>query len=223
MTEIWTKWEKQVVNGTFPLRRFLGGSGHSAVFLTESTVEGFLNAAIKIIPADSARADTQLTYWRIAASLEHPHLMRVLESGRCQLGTDPYLFVVMEHAEETLSETLPYRALTAEEVRELLVPTLDALEFLHSRGLVHGQLKPTNVLVVGDQLKLASDTLRSTGEAARPSGELTIYDPPEASEGIVSPAGDVWALGITLVEALTQRSPAWSEDRASLVVPYGLP
>ena len=55
-TEIWSKWESQVVNGTFPLRRFLGRSNHSVVFLTEYRAQNLVNAAIKIIPADPARA-----------------------------------------------------------------------------------------------------------------------------------------------------------------------
>src|SRR3954453_11901417 len=51
MTEGWTQWEGRSVNGIYPLRRFLNSSDHSAVFLTESTTEGFLNAALKLVPA----------------------------------------------------------------------------------------------------------------------------------------------------------------------------
>lgn len=85
-TEIWTKWESQVVNGIFPLRRFLGRSNHSVVFLTECRAQSLAQAAIKIIPADPARSESQLSRWQLAASLSHPHLIRVLETGRCKLG-----------------------------------------------------------------------------------------------------------------------------------------
>jgi len=61
----------------------------------------------------------------------------------------------MEYAEQTLSQILPHRALSPDEVREMLLPTLDALAFLHRKNLVQGQLKPANLLVVNDQLKLA--------------------------------------------------------------------
>ena len=61
-------------------------------------------------------------------------------------------------------EVLGHRALTPEEVQELLPPTLDALTFLHGKGLVQGHLKPANVLVVDDQLKLASDSVRPASE-----------------------------------------------------------
>ena len=80
-TEIWTKWESQVVNGVFPLRRFLGRSNHSVVFLTECNAQNLANAAIKIMRADSARAEAQLSRWQMIAGLSHPHLMRLLEAG----------------------------------------------------------------------------------------------------------------------------------------------
>jgi TonB family protein len=204
MTEVWKKWEGEVINGAFPLRRFLGGSDHSGVFLTEHQAQNLPNAAIKIVPADPARAETQLSRWRMAASLSHPHLIRLLDAGRCQLGDEPFVFVVMEYAEQSLSEILPHRALTADEVRELLLPTLDALAFLHRRNLVQGHLKPSNFLVVDDELKLASDTIHSAGESATVIAEPSVYDPPEAKDGRISAAGDVWGLGVTLIETLTQ-------------------
>jgi outer membrane biosynthesis protein TonB len=189
-TEIWTKWESQVVNGIYPLRRFLGRSNHSVVFLTECRAQNLAHAAIKIIPADPARSESQLARWQLAASLSHPHLMRLFEAGRCKLGGHPFLFVVTEYAEQNLAQILPHRALTVGEVREMLTPTLDALTFLHRQSLVQGQLKPPNFLVVNDQLKLASDTIRAAGEA-----------------GGIDLAGDMRVLGATLVEALTQTRP----------------
>ena len=223
MTELWAKWESQTINGTFPLRRFLSGSDHSAVFLTEHKALHLSNAAIKLVPADPATAEAQLSHWRTAAALSHPHLIRLLDAGRCQLGGHQFLYVVMEYAEETLSQILPQRALTADEVRQMLAPTLDALAFLHGKNLVQGQLKPANFLVVNDQLKLATDTIRQVGESAG-SGTKSLYDPPEARTGKTSPAGDVWALGVTLVEALTQCPPAWPDERSeSPSLPTTLP
>jgi len=110
----------------------------------------------------------------------------------------------MEYADQTLAQVLQQRALTAEEVREMLLPMLDALGFLHRQDLVLGQLKPANVLVVGDQLKLASDTIRSVDEDTTSVNAPTAYDSPE---GRTSTAVDIWGLGVTLFEALTRRSP----------------
>jgi TonB family protein len=211
MTEGWPKCQGEVINGAYPLRDFLGGSDHSAVFLTECKAHNVATAAIKIVPAERVTL-AQLSHWRTAAGLSHPHLIRLLDAGLCQLGGRQFLFVVMEYAEQTLAQVLPNRALTADEVHELLLPTLDALAFLHRKNLVQGQLKPANFLVVNDQLKLASDTVRPADEPRASVAERSLYDPPEARSSKLSPAGDIWALGITLVEALTQRLPAWPDE-----------
>ena len=87
MAEEWTKeWERRIVNGVYPLRRFLGRSNHSVVFLTESSAQNVAQVAIKILPATPARAGAQLEHWRMVATLSHPHLIRLLDSGRCRLG-----------------------------------------------------------------------------------------------------------------------------------------
>ena len=214
MTEASPKWQSEVINGVYPLRRYLSGSDHSAVFLTECKAQGVPTAAIKIIPAERALPEAQLSHWITAAGLSHPHLIRLLDAGRCQLGGRQFLFVVMEHAEQTLAQVLPHRALTPDEAREMLLPALDALAFLHGKSLVQGGLMPTNFLVVNDQLKLASDTVRPVGEPRASTAKSCLYDPPEAKNGRLSPAGDMWGLGVTLVEALTQCLPAWPEERS---------
>ncbi len=197
--EAWKKWEGRV-DGKFPLRQWLGGSEHSAVFLTERPGQSE-KVAIKLIASD-ADADRQLSHWRAAAQLSHPHLMRIYEAGRCRLDGTPLLYLVMEYAEEDLSEILPQRALAPSEVTDLLPPLLDALSFLHSKGFVHGRVKPSNVHAMGDQLKLSADQIVATTEPA--SRRRDVYDAPETAAGIVSPAGDVWSIGVTLVAALTQ-------------------
>jgi serine/threonine protein kinase len=218
MTEDWTKeWERRIVNGVYPLRRFLGRSNHSVVFLTECTAQNVPQAAIKILPAHRALAEAQLAHWRRVATLSHPHLMRLHDAGRCQLGGHNFLFVVTDLAEQNLAQILPGRPLTAEEVRDLLPATLDALAYLHGQNLVQGGLKPTNFLVVDDRLKLASDTIRPAGERAANTARPSRYDPPEAKNGGESTAGDIWGLGITLVEALTQTPPAWSRESSDSV------
>jgi len=114
------------------------------------------------------------------------------------------LFVVMEYAEENLSQILPERALTAEETRGMLPPLLRALQSVHERGLLHGRIQPSNILAIADQVKLSSDSLGAADERSR---RTTAYDPPEAATEAASSASDVWQLGMTLVEVLTQRLP----------------
>ena len=60
----WKQWEGQVIDGKFPLVRYLGGSEYSAVFLTElHHSEGSQKAAIKLVPASGAHDDVQLSRW----------------------------------------------------------------------------------------------------------------------------------------------------------------
>lgn len=217
-SELWSRWEGQSVNGAFPLRRCLGSSDHSGVFLTGYPEQNLPNVALKLVPAIPTLAESQLSHWAAAARLEHPNLIRLLETGRCQLGGSHYLYVVMDYAEQNLAQLLLHRALTEAEVREMLPLTLEALAFLHARDMVQGQLKPSNVLVVENRLALASDTIRPAAEATASIGMLSIHNPPEARDGSFSTAGDVWALGVTLCQALTQRTPLQSTERRDLVV-----
>ena len=223
-TEVWKQWENRVVNDVFPLRRFLGGSDRSAVFLTEYQAKNLPEVAIKFVPADTLQAKAQLVQWKTAAKHPHPHLARLFAVGRCQSGGSEFLFLVMEYAEQTLAQILPQRALSIDEAQELLPHTLDALAFLHRNHLAHSQLKPSNFVVVNDQLKLASDTIRPIGNATSGSDRTSSYNPPELKDRGTSAAGDIWGLGMTLVEALTQRVPLWPDgQRETVALPPSFP
>lgn len=199
--ESWKIWEGRSVAGKFPLRQFLGGSNHSAVFSTERP--GAAKAAIKLIAAEPGATEQELLRIRAAIKLSHPHLIRIFEAGRGQIESDSFIYVVMELADEDLSQILPERALSPDEVSDLLPPVLDAVSYLHGRGMVHSRIKPSNILAVGNQLKLSADQitpLAETGSARR----RDVYDAPETAAGVLSPASDVWSLGVTLVAAITQ-------------------
>lgn len=208
MTDAWKQQEGQLVDGRFRLIQYLGGTEHSAVFLTEFG-DKRVRLAIKLIGADPADADSQLARLRRAAKLSHPHLARIFQSGRSQVGSASVLYVVTEYAEEDLAQVLPDRALKPDEVREMLPQILDTLQYLHSQGFVHARIKPSNILAVDDQLKLSIDGVCAPGERGSPGEKASPYDPPELAPTGPSPAGDVWSLGMTIVEVLTQRLPVW--------------
>src|SRR5581483_6621587 len=188
------------------LTEYLAGDSGSAIFKT--TVSG-QPAVIKLFAFDSARTavhvnDAQLARLQLTETLSHPHLLRTLKTGRAELDGTPLVYIVTEFAEENLAQVLPERALTPAEAREVLRSTLDGLSYLHSQGLVHADLKPANIMAIGDQLKLSVDEVRRIGEAL--DRELYPHDAPEAPQKL-SPASDIWSLSITLVEVLTQQLP----------------
>ncbi|HEV2325281.1 MAG TPA: TonB family protein [Terracidiphilus sp.] len=192
----------RVIDGKFPLLQELGGTERTSAWLTELDDSRGQKAAIKIFPFKSVDTTATIARWDIATILFHPHLMPLFDAGRCEIDGEDLFYVVTEYADEILSQVLPERPLSAEETREMLGPVLDALSYLHKLCLTHGHLRPTNIMIVEEQLKLSPDF----GWCSRIHN---IYDPPEAASGNLTPAADIWSLGILLVEALTQRPPRW--------------
>jgi hypothetical protein len=79
-------------------------------------------------------------------------------------------------------------------------------------------------LAVNDQLKLASDNLRTAGQPIIGPLRISWYDPPELSETGASTAGDVWGFGMTLLQALTLGTPTWPDQRSeTATLPSNLP
>lgn len=224
MSDFWGKLQGQTVSGRFRLGRYLGGTDHSGVFLTLLEGHAPAEVALKLIPAAAGAGDAQLAHLRTAATLAHPHLLRLLDTGRCTVDGETYLYTVMEYADQNLGQLLKQRALTEEEVRELLAPTLQALSFLHARNLVQGQLKPANMLAVGDSFKLATDTVRPISETGGGRTIMSAYDPPEYRDGGYSTAGDIWGLGMSLLEALSHRPATGLDDgRGVVALPLDFP
>lgn len=209
MTVAATQWLGQVVDGKYRLGELIGATDHSAVFLTEVSQPETRKAAIKLISADAAEAKGQLGRWRQAASLSHPNLLRILDLGRCELENTSMLYLVMECADENLASVIAKRPIAAEEARDIAGPLVEALAYIHGKGFVHGHIKPANIMALDEQLKISSDGLCRIGDFKGSLGKPGPYDSPEAAGGRISPAGDVWSLGMTLSEALTQRLPIW--------------
>ncbi|HTV83572.1 MAG TPA: TonB family protein [Acidobacteriaceae bacterium] len=214
----------RIIDGRFTLLRWLGGTEQSSVFLTDLEGDPARKAAIKLSRVNAVDAETRIAQWTVTRPLSHPHLMGIFHSGRCEIDGEDLLYVVTEYAEEVLSEILRERPLTPGETREMLGPILEVLSWLHSRHFLHGHLKPSNIMVVNDRLKLSADRLHDAGEPGRVSPGSGQYDAPEVALGKMSPAVDLWSLGVVLVEALTQRPPLWDgSGGGEPVVPASIP
>jgi TonB family protein len=221
-TEFWKSWEGRVVDEKFPLRQWLGSSDHSAVFLTERSGAGSQKAVIKLIRAASSDDEVQLSRWASAARLSHLHLIRLFECGRGMIDGARLLYVVMEYAEENLAEILPVRPLTSAEASEMLRPTAGTLAYLHQSGLAHGRIRPSNIMAVDNQLKISADGLGKIGERVAVHAP-SAYDPPELASSGLSPAADIWSLGVTLVAVMTQQEIEINSKGGWAGMPYKIP
>jgi TonB family protein len=221
---IQSDWVGRVIDGQFTLVEWLGGSDSEGVFLTEIRGLPWQRAAIKLIPANAVDAEAQMAAWEATLTLSHPHLMHLIQTGRCHLDGVSLIYAVTEYTEEVLSQILPERPLTPAEVGEMLGPVVDALSYLHSNGMVHGHLTPSSILVVDDQVKISSIGLHRAGERPKGAVPRSVYDAPETAKEPISPAADVWSLGVTLIEALTQAPPVWGNStQHDLSVPRSVP
>jgi TonB family protein len=222
-SEAWKEWEGLVVGEDLPLLRLLGSADQSAVFLTRDPAAEASNAVIKLVRVDPAVGALQLSRWQRAARLSHPHLVRLFQTGVCRPDDPGLLYAVMEFGEENLADVLRDRPLTEAEAREMLAPALEALAYIHAAGFVHGRLKPANIMAFSDCVKISSDGICPMGESPGAGRAPGPYDPPELQAEGMSPAGDVWALGMTLVEALTQHRPVQPGPPLEPVLPETMP
>ena len=172
----WKQCEGELASGEFPLERYLDGSEAGALFLTRFASG---RAVVKLVRAGQEQAGELVERWNRAAALHHPHLVRIFAAGTWTLAGMPLAYFVMEYAEENLAEVLRERPLTMDETRDMLQPVAEALAYLHGKGLVHGNLKASNILAVEDTVKISSEAV-SAGD----------------------PAADIRALGVVLVQAL---------------------
>ena len=205
MSELWKQWEGQVIDHKYQLRRFLGSTDHSAVFYAEYRDPETRKAAVKFLAADLPHSEQVLADWKRAQQISHANLLPIYSVGRCQIEDMDLIYAAMEYADENLAEILPHRALTSEEAREMLSTVVEVLVYLHVKKLTHGHIKPSNIMAVGDQLKLTSDTIEPLVEAREMRRKRDVYDAPEIPAAAYTPAADIWSLGVTLVEALTQQ------------------
>lgn len=215
-------WEGLTVDGRFPLLEWLGGWADRCVFLTVR--QSTHTANIKLIQVSGAEADACVARWEAAKALPHPCLVEMMETGRYRLNDTDVAYVVTEKADTFLSGIVPRKAINTSELQEILLPVVDALAFVHEKGFVHGSVKPSSIELINQEWKLSSDEMARAGEPLKLNREFDTYDAPELNTGAITPAADMWSLGMIIVEACSQRTPVWDRNMpGDLGVPDWLP
>jgi len=173
--------------------------------------------AIKILPPEAGFGEEAkrrlLEQAAAAAALHDPHLCAALETGETGDGQP---FVVSPFCEgETLADRLGRGPLPAGEAIELAGRIAAAVARAHAHGIVHGDLKPSNVIIAADgEVRLIDFGL------GRPAhGPALAYRSPEQLRGEVDadPPSDVWALGVMLYEMIAGRPPFAGGDAAEIL------
>lgn len=236
--------EGEVVAGKYRLKRVLGAGGMGTVWLATNTLLE-VDVAIKLLHADfegqHEASQRFLHEARATAKLRHPSIVGLHDFGHTRHG---HAFMVMEHLQgESLGDMLDRRVKIAPiEAVQLLLQVLDALDFAHGHGVVHRDLKPDNILVVGegdayackvvdfgiakvnerDALPaLNQDSVESV--AQRSASRLTQhgallgspeYMAPEQARGEtdVDRRADIWGLTVCLYECIHGERP-FSDER----------
>lgn len=206
------------VDGRYALGREVGRGAGGAVWLAEDEVL-HRQVAIKRVGQlpghtdDPTRAAREA---RLAARVNHPHVVSVFDLVQA----DDALWLVMEYVDGPSLSTLvrDKGPLDPDTAAQLLAPVADALHSAHELGVVHRDVKPSNILVNEAGAKLSDfgiargdqdATLTQTGLV---TGSPAYLAPEVVTGATASPASDVWAFGATLVHVLTGRPPYHRED-----------
>jgi tetratricopeptide (TPR) repeat protein len=215
-----------VVADRFVIQREIGSGGMGTVYVATDQVAGG-NVALKVLNSVFEGAIERFRQEaRVLAELSHPRIVRYVAQGETETRQP---FIAMELLEgEDLGQRLSQRGLTLEECLQLFQRAGEALAFAHERGIVHRDVKPSNLFLVGgsaDSVKVLDFGIARFGEpteALTQTGTLlgTMgYMAPEQAMGSrdVDARADVFALGCVLFECLTGR-PAFEGKHAVAIL-----
>jgi serine/threonine protein kinase/tetratricopeptide (TPR) repeat protein len=206
--------------------RKLGQGGMGEVYLADDSVLG-RKVAVKVLPEDSVKDDQArrrlLREARAAATLDHPNICSIHEVG----DEDGTSFIVMQYVEgQTLSERLREKPMSLKESLDIASQIASALEEAHSRGIVHRDIKPQNIIITPRGLvkvldfglakilpvetdASAEQTQSLLTDAGMVIGTAPYMSPEQAKCGPVDARSDLFSLGAVLYECVTG-TPAFS-------------
>ena len=206
--------------GNYDLVRRIDVGGMGEVYLARQRTAFDRKVAVKIIRSDlmhdlTARARF-LREAEVSAHLKHEHILSLVEFGEDQ----GRLFLVTPYIEGgTLARHLQSGPLSLNEVHQLFVPLVQAVAYIHRRGVIHRDLKPTNILLDSQDgqiyVRLIDFGIASVQGAAA-SAPLTTagnevgtvaYMAPERLSGVAAPSNDLFSLGVILYQMLTGHFP----------------
>ena len=208
----------RVLAGRYRLVSVLGRGGMGQVWLAEDEVLHRQVAVKEIrIPSDLPAAERDVLLERtmrearLTARLSHPGIITVYDV--VSVDGQPYIVMELVRAPSLAAAIDMEGPLPPQRVAQIGVRLLDALATAHAKGVVHRDVKPSNVLLDGDRVVLSDfgiatsstdPTLTTTGMVV---GSPTYMSPERLRSEGAGPAGDLWSLGATLYAALQGHPP----------------
>ncbi|HZC75768.1 MAG TPA: protein kinase, partial [Gaiellaceae bacterium] len=210
-----------LIAGRYELEELVGTGGMSSVFRAHDT-QLDRRVAVKILhehyAADPEYLERFRSEARAVARLSHPNIVTVIDRGE----DEGRQYIVFEHVDgENLKELVVRTGrLPVRKALELALATADGLAFAHEQGLVHRDVKPQNVLLSSEgDLKVTDfgiarslDVEHGVTQTGTVLGTGEYLAPEQASGKPVSPATDVYSLGVVLWELLTGDVPFVGEN-----------
>lgn len=201
----WTRLQGTVLEGGYQLETILAAEESVATFKVRVLGDSSANAIARLFFAGPRAAEEQAAVWKSTRQLQDKHLSRPLGAGQTQIDGATLAYVVLRRPDETLDAAVRERPLSKQEAGEVLLALIRGLEELHSHGLVHGCVSPEQIVAIGDSIQLSTEGVRRVGEAPALLLPQARYTAPESEGANVTPEADVWCMGATLVEILTQQ------------------
>ena len=210
--------------GKYLIEEVLGHGAMATVYLARD--ETGHEVAIKVFQEGPGVSATMLERFRREAEASkklrrHPHILTIYETGR----QGPYHYIVMESVRrsKTLDSALESTPMTLKAVVGIIIKIARALQYAHSRGIVHRDVKPTNILIDEFGEPLLSDfgvAELVDWPSCTVTGALTgtpLYMSPEQARGEhVGPSSDIYSLGVVLYEAVAGVLPYSVGHRARM-------
>lgn len=154
---LWTEYEGRTIAGAYTLDKLLRSEGRNGFFST-SDKKG-QQAVIRLTEAHYDE-DELIQRWQQVAGIQQEHLIEIERVGKTQLEGVALTFALMEPDDANLGDVLKERPLTTTESLQVAKAVSSALVALHASGLVHEHVEASNVLAVGEVVKLRSDCVR---------------------------------------------------------------
>ncbi|MEO3874601.1 protein kinase [Nonomuraea sp. B12E4] len=217
-----------VLSDRYVLSDRLGGGGMGEVWRADDTVLGRAVAVKVLMPALNENPTFVQRFQneaRAMATLRHPGVVDVYDYGVCDVAGRQVSFLVMEYVPgESLDRVLRRGPLGAAATMRLVAEVGDALAAAHAQGIVHRDVKPANLMIRPDGGVALTDFgiahsasaghLTATGTMLCSAG----YCAPEmATSSEVTPAVDVYALGVVAYEALTGQLPYQGDTPVQII------